>query len=98
MFVWLFFENLGKGLYTPGGYAGLISYSIKSSHSPGVWKAGMSLAASQAAIAAPMQALTEISLAILLVIGLLTRPPAFAAFLCLGRLWISESGASWICQ
>ena len=21
MFVWVFFENLGKGLYTPGGYA-----------------------------------------------------------------------------
>jgi uncharacterized membrane protein YphA (DoxX/SURF4 family) len=96
MFVWVFFENLGKGLYTPGGYAGLISYYIKSSHSPGVWKAVMSLAASQAAIAAPMQALTEISLGILLVIGLLTRPAAFVAFLFLGSLWISEWGTSWI--
>ena len=28
MFVWVFFENKGKGLYTPGGYAGLISYYI----------------------------------------------------------------------
>jgi len=26
MFLWVFFENLGKGLYTPGGYAGLINY------------------------------------------------------------------------
>ena len=26
MFVWVFFENLGKGLYRPAGYAGLISY------------------------------------------------------------------------
>ncbi len=25
MFVWVFFENLGKGLYTPAGYAGLIT-------------------------------------------------------------------------
>ena len=25
MLVWVFFENLGKGLYTPAGYAGLIS-------------------------------------------------------------------------
>jgi len=68
MFVWVFFENLGKGLYTPGGYAGLISYYIKSSHSPAVWKAVMGLAASHAAIAAPLQGLTEISLGILLVI------------------------------
>ena len=32
MFVWVFFENLGKGLYTPAGYAGLINYYIKASH------------------------------------------------------------------
>ena len=25
MLVWVFFENLGKGLYTPAGYAGLIN-------------------------------------------------------------------------
>ena len=39
MFVWVFFENLGKGLYTPAGYAGLINYYIKASHSPAIWKA-----------------------------------------------------------
>ena len=96
MLVWVFFENLGKGLYTPGGYAGLINYYVKSSHSPAVWKSVMSLAASHAAMAAPMQAVTEISLGILLVIGLLTRPVAFVAFLYLGSLWISEWGTSWI--
>lgn len=96
MLVWVFFENLGKGLYRPAGYAGLISYYIKSSHSPAAWKAVMGLAASHAAIAAPMQALTEISLGILLVIGLLTRPAAFVAFLYLGSLWISEWGTAWI--
>jgi uncharacterized membrane protein YphA (DoxX/SURF4 family) len=96
MFVWVFFENLGKGLYTPAGYAGLINYYIKASHSPAAWKAVMGLAASNAAIAAPMQAATEISLGILLVIGLLTRPAAFVAFLFLGSLWISEWGTSWI--
>jgi uncharacterized membrane protein YphA (DoxX/SURF4 family) len=96
MFVWVFFENLGKGLYTPGGYAGLINYYIKSSHSPAAWKAVMGLAASHAAMAAPMQAITEIGLGILLVIGLLTRPAAFIAFLYLGSLWISEWGTSWI--
>ncbi len=96
MFVSVFFENLGKGLYRPAGYAGLISYYIKASHCPAVWKAVMGLAASHAAIAAPMQAMTEISLGILLLIGLVTRPAAFVAFLFLGSLWISELGTSWI--
>jgi uncharacterized membrane protein YphA (DoxX/SURF4 family) len=96
MFVWVFFENLGKGLYTPAGYAGLISYYIKAGHAPAAWKEVMGLAASHAAMAAPMQALTEISLGLLLVIGLLTRPAAFVAFLYLGSLWVSEWGTAWI--
>jgi len=96
MFVWVFFENLGKGLYTAGGYSSLINYYVKMSHSPAVWKAVMGLAASHAALAAPMQAMTEISLGILLVLGLFTRPAAFVAFLFLGSLWISEWGTSWI--
>jgi uncharacterized membrane protein YphA (DoxX/SURF4 family) len=96
LFVWVFFENLGKGLYTPGGYAGLINFYISKGHSPAAWKAVMSLAASHAAMAAPMQALLEISLGILLVVGLLTRPAAFISFLYLGSLWVSEWGTSWI--
>ena len=96
MFVWVFFENLGKGLYTPAGYAGLIDYYIKSGHSPAAWKAVMGVAASHAAMAAPMQAMTEMALGILLVIGLLTRPAALVAFLYLGSLWISEWGTAWI--
>jgi uncharacterized membrane protein YphA (DoxX/SURF4 family) len=96
MFVWVFFENLGKGLYTRAGYASLINYYLKASHSPAAWKAVMSLMASHAAIAGPVQAMTEISLGILLFIGLLTRPAAFVAFLFLGSLWISEWGTAWI--
>ena len=96
MFVWVFFENLGKGLYTPAGYAGLINYYIKASHSPAAWKAVMGLAASHAAMAAPLQGMTEISLGILLVVGLLTRPVAFVAFLYLASLWMSEWGTAWI--
>jgi uncharacterized membrane protein YphA (DoxX/SURF4 family) len=96
MLVWVFFENLGKGLYTPAGYAGLINYYIKASHSPAAWKAVMGFMASHAAMAAPMQAVTEISLGILLVVGLLTRPVAFVAFLYLASLWMSEWGTSWI--
>jgi thiosulfate dehydrogenase (quinone) large subunit len=96
MFVWVFFENLGKGAYTPAGYAGVINYYIKASHSPAAWKWVMGLMASYAAMVAPMQAATEISLGILLVIGLLTRPAAFVAFLFLASLWVSEWGTSWI--
>ena len=96
MFGSVFFENLGKGLYTPGGYAGLIHYYIEKGHSPALWKAVMEQAASHAALAAPMQAILEISLGVLLIIGLLTRPVAFVAFLYLGSLWMSEWGTAWI--
>jgi len=96
MFVWVFFENLGKGLYTPAGYAGLIRHYIEAGQSPAAWKAVMALAANNAALAAPLQAMTEIALGILLVVGLLTRPAAFVAFLYLGSLWISEWGTAWI--
>jgi len=96
MFVSVFFENLGKGLYTPAGYAGLIHFYIQHSHSPAIWKGVMGLAASHAAMAAPMQAVTEISLGILLIIGLLTRPVGLVAFLYLGSLWVSEWGTAWI--
>jgi uncharacterized membrane protein YphA (DoxX/SURF4 family) len=96
MLVWVFFENLGKGGYTPAGYAGVINYYIKMSHSPAAWKSVMGLVVNHAALAAPLQAVTEISLGVLLVIGLFTRPAAFVAFLFLGSLWVSEFGTSWI--
>jgi uncharacterized membrane protein YphA (DoxX/SURF4 family) len=96
MLVWVFFENLGKGLYTPSGYAGLINHYIQEGHAPAAWKAVMGLAASHAAMAAPAQAITEISLGVLLIIGLFTRPAAFIAFLYLSSLWVSEWGTAWI--
>jgi uncharacterized membrane protein YphA (DoxX/SURF4 family) len=96
MFVWVFFENLGKGLYTQAGYAGLINYYIQHGHAPAAWKAVMAEAASHAAMAAPLQGLTEISLGVLLVLGLLTRPAGLFACGLLGSLWISEWGTSWI--
>lgn len=96
MFVWVFFENLGKGLYTPKGYADLINFYIQHDHAPAVWKSIMGLAASHASMAAPLQGFTEISVGILLVLGLLTRPAALIAFGFLGSLWVSELGTSWI--
>src|SRR5206468_965893 len=60
MFVWVFFENLGKGLYTPSGYAGLIQDYIDNGHAPAVWKSIMAFAAAHASMAAPLQGFTEI--------------------------------------
>jgi uncharacterized membrane protein YphA (DoxX/SURF4 family) len=96
MFVSVFFENLGKGAYTPAGYAGVINFYIKNSHSPAAWKLVLGFMSSHAAMIAPGQAAMELSLGILLVIGLLTRPAALVAFLFLGSLWVTELGTSWI--
>ena len=96
MFVGVFFENLGKGLYTPSGYAGLINYYIQHDHAPAIWKAIMATAASHSAMAAPLQGMTEISLGVLLVLGLLTRPAGLVACGLLASLWVSEWGTSWI--
>lgn len=96
MFLWVFFENLRKGLYGKDGYAGLINYYIDNGHAPAFWKNIMSLAASHATTAGPMQAATEISFGVFLILGLLTRPVALAAFLFLTSLWVSEWGTAWI--
>ena len=96
LLVSVFFENLGKGLYTPSGYAGLIRSYVEHGTAPAVWKSVMAFVANHASIAAPLQALTEISLGVLLVLGLLTRPVALIACGYLASLWISEWGIGWI--
>jgi uncharacterized membrane protein YphA (DoxX/SURF4 family) len=96
MFVWVFFENLGKGLYKPSAYADLINNYIERGLAPAAWKSVMALAANHASMAAPLQGATEISLGVLLVLGLFTRPVALVAFAFLTSLWVSEWGTSWI--
>ncbi len=96
MFVYVFFENYGKGLYTPVGYASLIRWYAENGTSPAIWKSIMETAAANARVAAPMQALAEISFGVLLTLGLFTRPVAFAAAAFLTSLWISEWGNGWI--
>jgi uncharacterized membrane protein YphA (DoxX/SURF4 family) len=96
MFLYVFFENLNKGLYSKDGYSGLINYYIEKGHAPAFWKNIMTLAASHATVAGPLQAVTEISFGLFLLLGLLTRPVALAAFLFLTSLWVSEWGTAWI--
>ncbi|MBA3949813.1 MAG: DoxX family membrane protein [Acidobacteria bacterium] len=96
MFVWVFFENYAKGLYTPAGYANLIDVYATRGQAPEAWKSVMRLMAANAAVAAPLQAMAEISFGVLLVLGLLTPPVAMAAFGFLTSLWVSEWGSAWI--
>lgn len=96
LFVWVFFENLGKGLYSPSGYAGLINHYIEKGQAPQVLKSIMGVMAAHSAVAGPLQGVTEISFGVLLVIGFLTRPVAVAAFLFLTTLWVAEWGTAWI--
>lgn len=96
LFVWVFFENLGKGLYGPSGYAGVINYYIEKGHGPQLLKTVMAIMANHASIAGPMQGLTEITFGAFLVIGLLTRPIALGALLFLSTLWMAEWGTAWI--
>ena len=96
MFVWVFFENKGKGLYTPAGYSGLIHHYLTMGKAPAAWKAVMAFAADHASMAAPAQAVTESSLGVLLVLGLFTRPAAAIGFAFLASLWFSELGLAWI--
>src|SRR6476661_9045047 len=96
LFVWVFFENLGKGLYSPSGYSGLINYYIEKGQGPQLLKTVMGFMASHAAFAGPMQGFTEITFGVLLLIGLLTRPVALGAFFFLSTLWLAEWGTSWI--
>ena len=96
MFVWVFFENLGKGLYTPQGYAGLINVYADRGMAPEFWKGVMRVVASQAAIMAPVQAASEIGFGVVLVLGLLTPVIALSSFVFLTSLWVSEWGTAWI--
>lgn len=96
LFVWVFFENLGKGLYSPSGYASLINYYIEKGHAPQLLKSVEAFMASHASVAGPMQGLTEITFGVFLLIGFLTRPVALGAFLFLSTLWLAEWGTSWI--
>lgn len=96
MLVSVFFENLGKGLYSPANYAALINGYIQKGTAPALWKSVMAVTASHASMAAPGQAVFEIGIGIILVLGIFSRPAAFIAFLYLSSLWISEWGIGWV--
>lgn len=96
MFVWVFFENLGKGAYTPAGYRGVIEYYLSKGAAPAAWKSVMSFVAGHAGVAGPLQAISELAFGVALVTGTASRLFAAAAAGFLFTLWLSELGAAWI--
>ena len=69
LFISVFFENLHKKLYGPAGYEGLIQGYKAQGNAPGVWKDLMGFIADHAAFFGPVQALFELSLGLVLVLG-----------------------------
>jgi uncharacterized membrane protein YphA (DoxX/SURF4 family) len=98
LFLSVWASNLNKGLYSPGGYAGLIRFYADSGDAPGLWKDVMRFVADHAVVFSKLQLVTELTLGIALVLGVATRLVGIAAGLFLSALWLSEIGVpnEWI--
>jgi uncharacterized membrane protein YphA (DoxX/SURF4 family) len=90
LFVSVFFENLNKHLYTPDGYAALIRGYRVSGNAPTAWKDFMRFIEDHSSLFAPVQAVFELTLGIVLVLGVATGLAALIAAGHLTALWISE--------
>jgi uncharacterized membrane protein YphA (DoxX/SURF4 family) len=90
LFLSVWASNLEKGLYDPAPYANLIDFYVAEGDAPGFWKDVMEFVADQAVVASKLQLVTELTLGVLLTLGLATRPAGVVAGLFLTALWISE--------
>src|SRR2546430_5986125 len=70
LFVSVFFENLNKHLYEAKGYAALIGNYRAEGTAPGAWKDVEKFIADHGSFFAPVQAVFELSLGVLLVLGI----------------------------
>ena len=97
LFITVFFENLAFGRYTPGGYERLIERYAARTNAPGFWSNGvMGFFADHSEIFSKLQAVTEMSFGIALVIGFAAGYLGFAVAGFLLALWLSELGLFWI--
>ena len=97
LFVSTFFENLEKNLYTVPGYSGLIDGYAARNNAPGFWSDHfMKFISDHASFFAPVQAVFELSLGVLLVLGLASGVVALVAATHLTALWVSELGIFWV--
>jgi uncharacterized membrane protein YphA (DoxX/SURF4 family) len=90
VFVSTFFENLNKHLYEAKGYTALILRYRAEGTAPGAWKDVEKFIADHASFFAPVQAVFELSLGVLLVLGIGTGIVALLSSGHLGALWVSE--------
>src|SRR5437763_5620110 len=70
VFVSVFFENLNKHLYESKGYAALITGYRVDGNAPGAWKDFERFIADHGSFFARVQAVFELSLGVLLVLGI----------------------------
>jgi uncharacterized membrane protein YphA (DoxX/SURF4 family) len=97
LFVSTFFENLEKNLYTVSGYSGLIDDYAARNNAPSFWSDHfMKFISDHASFFAPVQAVFELSLGVLLVLGLASGVVALVAATHLTALWVSELGIFWV--
>ena len=97
LFITVFFENLAFGRFTPGGYERLIERYAARNNAPDFWSNGvMGFFADHAEIFSKLQAVTEVSFGIALVIGFAAGYVGFAVAGFLLALWLSELGLFWI--
>jgi uncharacterized membrane protein YphA (DoxX/SURF4 family) len=90
LFVTSFFENLNKHLYEAKGYAALIGGYRAEGTAPGAWKDVEKFVADHGSFFAPVQAVFELSLGVLLVLGIGTGLVAVITAGHLTALWVSE--------
>lgn len=90
LFVSVFFENLNKHLYEKAGYAALINGYRAEGNAPGGWKDFEKFIADHGSFFAPVQAVFELSLGVLLVLGIGTGVVALVTAGHLTALWVSE--------
>lgn len=97
VFITVFFENLAFNRYTEGGYARLIDRYAGRNDAPAFWNDGiMGFFSDNAVVFSKLQAVTELTFGLLLVLGVATAVVAFAAAGFLASLWVSELGLFWI--
>jgi hypothetical protein len=96
LFVNVFFENLHKDLYTEAGGSRLIESYIARNRAPGIWQDFMQAVADGYAVLGPLQAVFELSLGVLLVLGIARGLVALVATGHLFALWLSEVGIFWL--
>ena len=97
VFITVFFENLAFTRYTEGGYARLIDRYAARNDAPAFWSDGvMGFFSDNAVVFSKLQAITELTFGLLLVLGIGTAVVAFVVAGYLASLWVSELGLFWI--